>query len=152
MCLCCLGHRTFTESVMLCDIFGHICHAPLLVPFHGWRVSHRKHHENHNHVEHDHSWRPVPKHLYVKYEGISKFLRFSYALLVLYPIYLLADTDFTSGNHFNPYSSVTSKRTADSRNEGQECSGNCQRVAEFCRPPCPFRRAQFLTPRHPSLS
>jgi omega-3 fatty acid desaturase (delta-15 desaturase) len=103
------GHRTFTESVMLCDIFGHICHAPLLVPFHGWRVSHRKHHENHNHVEHDHSWRPVPKHLYVKYEGISKFLRFSYALLVLYPIYLLADTDFTSGNHFNPYSRLFSK-------------------------------------------
>lgn len=104
---------------MLCDIFGHICHAPLLVPFHGWRVSHRKHHENHNHVEHDHSWRPVPKHLYVKYEGISKFLRFSYALLVLYPIYLLADTDFTSGNHFNPYSSVHTQ--AHSGSEGARC-------------------------------
>jgi len=80
-----------------------------MVPFHGWRVSHRKHHENHNHVENDHSWRPVRKELYVKYEGISKILRFSHALLVLYPIYLFADTDFTSGNHFNPFSRLFTK-------------------------------------------
>jgi len=103
------GHRTFANDVALCDLFGHICHAPLLVPFHGWRVSHRKHHENHNHVDNDHSWRPVPKALYVGYEGISKILRFSHALLVLYPIYLLTDSDFTSGNHFNPWGRLFSK-------------------------------------------
>lgn len=98
------GHRTFSASLLVCDILGHICHAPLLVPFHGWRVSHRKHHENHNHAENDHSWRPVPKSSYLKYEGISKILRFSHALLVLYPFYLITDSEFTSGNHFNPMS------------------------------------------------
>ena len=98
----CVGHRTFSSSVLVCDILGHVCHAPLLVPFHGWRVSHRKHHENHNHVDNDHSWRPVPKSSYVQYEGIAKIMRFSHALLVLYPFYLLTDSEFTSGNHFNP--------------------------------------------------
>jgi omega-3 fatty acid desaturase (delta-15 desaturase) len=98
------GHRTFSPSLLICDIFGHICHAPLLVPFHGWRISHRKHHQNHNHVENDHSWKPVAKSAFMKYEGIPKVMRFSYALLVLYPIYLLTDTPMTSGNHFMPTS------------------------------------------------
>nr|BAJ94071.1 predicted protein [Hordeum vulgare subsp. vulgare] len=102
------GHRTFADSVMLCDIFGHIAHTPLLVPFHGWRVSHRKHHENHNHVDNDHSWRPVCKKSYLEYcadtlaARLAKIVRFSHALLVLYPMYLVLDSEFTSGNHFNP--------------------------------------------------
>jgi len=101
------GHRTFAEDVMVCDIFGHLAHTPLLVPFHGWRISHRKHHENHNHVEHDHSWRPIGKQSYLAFLGetlsarIGKVVRFSHALLVMYPIYLVLDSDFTSGNHFN---------------------------------------------------
>ena len=102
------GHRTFSDSVLLCDIFGHIAHTPLLVPFHGWRVSHRKHHENHNHVENDHSWRPVAESQYLTYlvdamtARVSRVLRFSHALLVLFPIYIVTDSEFTSGNHFNP--------------------------------------------------
>lgn len=103
------GHRTFSDSLAVNDFFGHICHAPILVPFHGWRVSHRKHHEHHNHVDHDHSWRPVPKSLFVGYEGVSKIMRFSSALLVLYPFYLVLDTEFTSGNHFNPWGRLFSK-------------------------------------------
>ena len=27
------------------QLFGHICHAPLMVPFNGWRISHRHHHQ-----------------------------------------------------------------------------------------------------------
>jgi len=109
------GHRTFTESVMLCDIFGHIAHTPLLVPFHGWRISHRKHHENHNHVENDHSWRPIAESTYVLYlldtyfSRFSRILRFSHALLVLYPVYLITDGEFSSGNHFNPHSKLFAK-------------------------------------------
>jgi omega-3 fatty acid desaturase (delta-15 desaturase) len=110
-----LGHRTFADDVMVNDIFGHIAHTPLLVPFHGWRVSHRKHHENHNHVEHDHSWRPTSHTNYLTYLAddvatrISRVLRFSHALLVLYPIYLVTDSDFTSGNHFNPLGRLFAK-------------------------------------------
>ena len=32
-----------------------------MVPYHGWRVSHRKHHGNHGHVENDESWYPTTK-------------------------------------------------------------------------------------------
>jgi omega-3 fatty acid desaturase (delta-15 desaturase) len=109
------GHRTFSDNLMVNDIFGHIAHTPLLVPFHGWRVSHRKHHENHNNVEHDHSWRPTTETTYLQYLAqttqarISRVVRFSHALLVLFPIYLLMDSDFTSGNHFNPYGRLFDK-------------------------------------------
>jgi omega-3 fatty acid desaturase (delta-15 desaturase) len=109
------GHRTFSDDVMVCDIFGHIAHTPLLVPFHGWRVSHRKHHENHNHVENDHSWRPIGQMSYVQYMGetmsarIGRIVRFSHALLVIFPMYLMMDSEFTSGNHFNPFSRLFAK-------------------------------------------
>ena len=36
-------------------------HAAILVPYHGWRISHRTHHAHHGHVENDESWTPVPK-------------------------------------------------------------------------------------------
>lgn len=98
------GHRTFSDSVLLCDILGHICHTPILVPFHGWRISHRKHHEHHNDVDHDHSWRPLSLARFSEYKGFYKLMRFSHALLVLFPAYLLMDSELTSGSHFNPYS------------------------------------------------
>ena len=31
-------------------------HASILVPYHGWRISHRTHHANHGHVDNDESW------------------------------------------------------------------------------------------------
>jgi omega-3 fatty acid desaturase (delta-15 desaturase) len=103
------GHRTFSDSLLVCDVLGHICHAPLLVPFNGWRISHRKHHEHHNDVERDHSWRPLARTNFEKYTGIFKIIRFSHALLVLYPAYLIMDSELTSGNHFNPYSRLFAK-------------------------------------------
>jgi len=105
------GHRTFSPSVLACDVFGHLCHAPLLVPFHGWRISHRKHHENHNHVENDHSWRPVPRQEYVDFQShpLAKWIRFTYAMLVAYPVYLIMDSELTSGSHFNPFGRLFAK-------------------------------------------
>ena len=39
-------------------IVGHICHAPLLVPFYPWAYSHKQHHRFHNHETKDmsHPW------------------------------------------------------------------------------------------------
>ena len=45
---------------------GNISHASILVPYHGWRISHRTHHANHGHVENDESWYPVTKSMYDK--------------------------------------------------------------------------------------
>ena len=33
----------------------------IMVPYHGWRISHRTHHANHGHIENDESWTPTPK-------------------------------------------------------------------------------------------
>lgn len=58
------GHQSFSNNRALNDLVGNIVHSSILVPYHGWRVSHRTHHANHGHVENDESWHPVTKKLY----------------------------------------------------------------------------------------
>ena len=62
----CSGHQSFSNNKALNDLVGHIAHSSIMVPYHGWRISHRTHHANHGHVENDESWHPVAKHLYEK--------------------------------------------------------------------------------------
>jgi omega-3 fatty acid desaturase (delta-15 desaturase) len=98
------GHRTFSRSLLVNDVLGHVCHTPLLVPFHSWRISHYHHHMNHNHVEKDHSWKPVKWHRYSQWDELTKFVRFTPLVAFLYPWYLISDNEMASGNHFNPWS------------------------------------------------
>jgi len=100
------GHGSFSKSPTLNFVLGHVAHTPLLVPFVGWQSSHRKHHLNHNHVENDHSWKPLNRTDYLDFMSgtLSKFFRCTYGLLLIYPLYLLSSTgDHVSGNHFNPF-------------------------------------------------
>jgi omega-3 fatty acid desaturase (delta-15 desaturase) len=60
----CSGHQSFSSNKALNDLVGNITHSSILVPYHGWRVSHREHHSNHGHVENDESWHPVRKSIY----------------------------------------------------------------------------------------
>jgi omega-3 fatty acid desaturase (delta-15 desaturase) len=60
------GHQSFSNSRHLNDLVGNITHASILVPYHGWRISHRTHHANHGHVENDESWHPVSKGIFEK--------------------------------------------------------------------------------------
>jgi len=62
-----------------------ICHTPILVPFHGWRISHRTHHQNTGNIDTDESWYPVTTS--EKMSWIEKFVRFE-ILLLAYPLYL----------------------------------------------------------------
>lgn len=41
------GHQSFSSNRKLNDFVGNIVHASILVPYHGWRISHRTHHANH---------------------------------------------------------------------------------------------------------
>ena len=50
------GHTTFSKYKLVNDIFGHITHSSLLVPFYTWQLTHRRHHMFHNHVEKDYSY------------------------------------------------------------------------------------------------
>lgn len=98
------GHGTFSSSTLINNIFGHLAHTPLLVPFHSWRISHREHHRYHNHVEMDKSWRPLTKKVFDRMNGVQKFFRFSLAGLFMYPGYLF--TNLFDGNHYNPWTSL----------------------------------------------
>ena len=62
--VCCSGHQSFSSNKRINDLVGNITHSSILVPYHGWRISHRTHHSNHGHVENDESWHPVSKKLY----------------------------------------------------------------------------------------
>ncbi|CAN6715560.1 unnamed protein product [Malus baccata var. baccata] len=53
------GHGSFSNNPKLNSVVGHLLHSSILVPYHGWRISHRTHHQNHGHVENDESWHPV---------------------------------------------------------------------------------------------
>uniref|UniRef100_A0A0A9GBV4 Omega-3 fatty acid desaturase n=1 Tax=Arundo donax TaxID=35708 RepID=A0A0A9GBV4_ARUDO len=53
------GHGSFSDSGLLNSVVGHLLHSFILVPYNGWRISHRTHHQNHGHIERDESWHPV---------------------------------------------------------------------------------------------
>ena len=72
----CSGHGSFSNSRALNDLVGNITHSSILVPYHGWRISHRTHHLNHGHVENDESWHPVAKHLYEKMVSLTASKRY----------------------------------------------------------------------------
>lgn len=111
-CLFVLGHDcshgVFSSDNLINDIVGHVCHAPLLVPFWPWAKSHRLHHLHTNNVEQDHSWRPITRKWFEKLSPFVKKMRFTNWLLLSWPLYLLDESPLGSGNHFWPGSRLFS--------------------------------------------
>lgn len=97
------GHQSFSNSRTLNDLVGHLTHSSILVPYHGWRISHRTHHSNHGHVENDESWHPVSKHLYDKLEPMAQVgrLQLPWAMFA-YPFYLWKRSPGKNGSHYDP--------------------------------------------------
>lgn len=95
------GHRSFSPYRWLNDLIGHLAHTPILVPFHGWRISHRTHHNNTGSIETDESWYPVTESRYQEMAWYEKFLRFD-LVLFLYPLYLFKRSPGKKGSHFLP--------------------------------------------------
>ncbi|PWA34657.1 hypothetical protein CTI12_AA616970 [Artemisia annua] len=62
------GHGSFSSNAKLNSVVGHFLHSSILVPYHGWRISHRTHHQNHGHVENDESWHPVSLSQHYRYQ------------------------------------------------------------------------------------
>jgi omega-3 fatty acid desaturase (delta-15 desaturase) len=52
------GHGSSSDCAALNSAVGHLLHS-ILVPYHGWRINHRTHHQNHGHIHRDESWHPV---------------------------------------------------------------------------------------------
>jgi len=83
------GHRSFSNSLFICDLFGHLSHAPILVPFHPWRLSHQKHHKNTGNVRTDETFVAVPERLYRKMYSIFKVVRYFTYPILGYTLYLI---------------------------------------------------------------
>merc|ERR1711988_2076635 len=52
------GHQSFSDSEIANNIVGTICHSLLLVPYHSWRITHGKHHNNTGSCENDEVFAP----------------------------------------------------------------------------------------------
>nr|QWW89555.1 Omega3 fatty acid desaturase [Chromochloris zofingiensis] len=97
------GHQSFSSNRSLNDFVGHLSHSSILVPYHGWRVSHRTHHGNHGHVENDESWHPVTKSQYETIDPLAKLGRLQFpATLFAYPFYLWKRSPGKEGSHYDP--------------------------------------------------
>ncbi|XP_040993903.1 omega-3 fatty acid desaturase, endoplasmic reticulum-like isoform X1 [Juglans microcarpa x Juglans regia] len=101
------GHGSFSDNSLLNSLVGHILHSAILVPYHGWRISHRTHHQNHGNVENDESWVPLTEKLYKSLDYSTKMLRFTVPFpLLAYPFYLWTRGPGKEGSHFNPNSKL----------------------------------------------
>ncbi|KAJ4969733.1 hypothetical protein NE237_002832 [Protea cynaroides] len=101
------GHGSFSNNPKLNSVAGHLLHSSILVPYHGWRISHRTHHQNHGHVENDESWHPLSEKIFKGLDDITKKMRFTVPFpLLAYPFYLWNRSPGKQGSHFDPRSDV----------------------------------------------
>ncbi|CAL9782900.1 unnamed protein product [Musa acuminata subsp. burmannicoides] len=101
------GHGSFSNDRKLNSVVGHLLHSSILVPYHGWRISHRTHHQNHGHVENDESWHPLSEKLYRSLNAVTRKLRFTLPFpMFAYPFYLWRRSPGKSGSHFHPSSDL----------------------------------------------
>jgi omega-3 fatty acid desaturase (delta-15 desaturase) len=101
------GHGSFSNDPKLNSVVGHLLHSSILVPYHGWRISHRTHHQNHGHVEKDESWHPLSEKLFRSLDIATRTLRFTSPFPMLaYPFYLWNRSPGKSGSHFHPSSDL----------------------------------------------
>lgn len=101
------GHGSFSNDPKLNGVVGHLLHSSILVPYHGWRISHRTHHQNHGHVENDESWHPLSEKIYRSLDTLTRTLRFILPFPMLaFPFYLWNRSPGKSGSHFDPSSDL----------------------------------------------
>lgn len=55
------GHQSFSPYEWMNNVVGWILHSALLVPYHSWRISHGKHHNNTGSCEDDEVFTPPVK-------------------------------------------------------------------------------------------
>ncbi len=103
------GHGAFSRHRWLNTLVGHLTHTPLLVPYHGWRLSHRLHHRGTGHVDRDETWFPLTRAEVAALPWHVRLLRFRLFLFGL-PFYLLRRSPGRAGSHFNPQSALFPRR------------------------------------------
>jgi omega-6 fatty acid desaturase (delta-12 desaturase) len=69
------GHRSFAHRKWVNDLVGHFAMAPLIYPFHSWRILHNTHHRYTNKMDVDNAWQPFRPE---RYGEFSKPLQMAY--------------------------------------------------------------------------
>jgi omega-6 fatty acid desaturase (delta-12 desaturase) len=60
------GHRSFANRKWVNDLVGHLALAPLIYPFHSWRLLHNIHHKYTNKMDVDNAWQPFRPEVYAE--------------------------------------------------------------------------------------
>ncbi|KXG22757.1 probable fatty acid desaturase DES1 [Sorghum bicolor] len=137
------GHGSFSDSRTLNSVVGHLLHSFILIPYHGWRISHRTHHQNHGHVDRDESWHPITEGRYRRLPPRAKKIRFTapYPLL-LFPLYLFYRGPDKPGTHFLPSSELFSPKEKGDVMLSTTCW--CIMLASLLAMSCAFGPLQVL--------
>ncbi|OQR97021.1 fatty acid desaturase [Achlya hypogyna] len=112
------GHQAFSSSEYLNDTVGIILHSLLFVPYHSWKITHRRHHSNTGSCENDEVFTPStradveanPEHSLFEESPLYNLYGIFMMLLVGWmPGYLFFNATGPSKyagqskSHFNPY-------------------------------------------------
>lgn len=99
------GHSSFSEYGLLNDICGHVAHAPLMVPYYPWAMSHRRHHMFHNHQKRDASHPWFTSHAWARLPTITKMMSLSMITpFIGFAMYLYMGV--FDGSHIFPFSKL----------------------------------------------
>ncbi|TDH65983.1 hypothetical protein CCR75_004890 [Bremia lactucae] len=118
------GHQAFCPNEVVNNIIGLIVHSALLVPYHSWRISHRKHHSNTGSCENDEVFVPITRsgiasswNETLENSPLYQLFRIVFMLVVGWmPGYLFFNATGPnkywgkSRSHFNPHSAIYSDR------------------------------------------
>jgi acyl-lipid omega-6 desaturase (Delta-12 desaturase) len=66
------GHRSFANRRWVNNWLGHLMMAPLIYPFHSWRILHNYHHTHTNKLEVDNAWQPFKTDYYESLPIVQK--------------------------------------------------------------------------------
>lgn len=94
------GHGAFSAARWVNTLVGQLVSSPLLVPYHGWRISHRIHHQNVGNLDRDATWFPLTESQRRALPWYARVMRYRLFLLV-FPFYLLRNTPGRLGSHFD---------------------------------------------------
>jgi acyl-lipid omega-6 desaturase (Delta-12 desaturase) len=93
------GHRSFSKRQWVNDLVGHIVFAPLIYPFHAWRIGHNYHHKHTNKLDYDNAWHPIRPEMF---ESSSKTWRIVLKTFLTNKIWWLGSVGHWAMIHFDP--------------------------------------------------
>ncbi len=91
------GHRSFAQRRWVNDLVGHIFMAPLIYPFHSWRILHNHHHLHTNKLEEDNAWQPFKPEFY---DSLNGLVQWAYQMM-RGKFWWVGSTIHWAGLHFN---------------------------------------------------